>query len=535
MTPLLVALCLLVAGAPDMPRIAHVIEGGWSTESGPKAPTIQRDSNTVAIPWLVNAENIEYTRDGWFRKMPGAAVVNSTATGASDHVNGVFDYWLSGTSGAPNQQRMIYSGTAVYSESAGTLTARISGLTAGQRPWFEVVEDDLVIAFSGADVPRVWDQSSAASLGGTPPNFGFHVNHKTRLFAAGVATNQSRLYYSAANDHEDWTGGTAGSIDVYPDDGDVITGIQSHNNELVIFKGPYRGRIVRLTGSTPSDFALVPQIRGIGGVNQQSIIVAGGDLVFWSNLAIHSLAATDRFGDYAPAFLSDPISGYFTEQLNHSRFPFVWGINDQARGRALWTVSRAGATTHDAILVYDYRFQPPRFALWPAYAVASLAVVVDTSNEPRPWAGTYTGRVLRMNQTARNVAAAAYTGKVTWPYLAYGDATSEKTIQAGRVSIAPKGETSLTLGWQRDGATQQTQSVDQSCTATLGSSSDQFILDTSVLGGGRYIGRPVPQMEGTFQELQIEFSQGTADVDMEPHGFELDLEGAGLARAPLVG
>ena len=116
MTPLLVALCLLVAGAPDMPRIAHVIEGGWSTESGPKAPTIQRDSNTVAIPWLVNAENIEYTRDGWFRKMPGAAVVNSTATGASDHVNGVFDYWLSGTSGAPNQQRMIYSGTAVYCE-----------------------------------------------------------------------------------------------------------------------------------------------------------------------------------------------------------------------------------------------------------------------------------------------------------------------------------------------------------------------------------------------------------------------------------
>jgi len=318
----------------------------------------------------------------------------------------------------------------------------------------------------------------------------------------------------------------------------VITGLASHQNELIIFKGPNRGRIVRLTGSSPSDFALVPQFRGVGGVNQQSIINAGGDLVFWDNLAIHSLAATDRFGDYAPAFLSDPIAGYFTEQMNHSRFPFIWGINVQAKGYALWTFTRSGGTTNDAILLWDYRFTPARFALWPAYAAASLAMVVDTSNEPRPWAGTYTGRVMRMNQSARNIAGTAYSASMLWPYLAYGNASDEKTLQAGRVSVAPKGETTFTLGWQRDAATQQTQSVEQGGTSTLGASSDQFTLDNAtsgVLGGGRYIGRHVPQMEGTFQELQIQMSQGGLDVDFEPHGFELDLAGAGLARAPLAG
>jgi hypothetical protein len=185
--------------------------------------------------------------------------------------------------------------------------------------------------------------------------------------------------------------------------------------------------------------------------------------------------------------------------------------------------------------MWDYSFTPPRFALWPAYAVASLAMVVDTSNVPTPWAGTYTGRAMRMNQPGRNVAGTAYTGRATWPYLAYGAASDEKTIQAGRVSVSPKGETTFTLGWQRDGETQQTASIDQSGTETLGASSDQFILDTSTLGGGRYVGRHVPQMEGTFQELQIEMSQGGLDVDFEPHGFELDVEGAGLARAPLAG
>lgn len=521
-----------------MPTIQHTIEGGWSTEAGPKAPTLVRGEQLVSVPWLVTAENIVYLRDGWFQKMPGAANVNGTTTGATDTVGGVFDYWRSGTGGTPAQQRIVYAGTQVYRESSGTLTSIATGLVADARPWFEVMNDLLVIAFSGADVPRSWDQTTFQNLAGSPPNFAFHVNHKTRMFAAGVATNQSRLYYSIVDNPANWTGAGSGSIDVYPDDGDVITGLWSHQNELIILKGPNRGRIVRMTGSSPSDFVIVPQFRGVGGVSQQSIVNAGGDLLFWDNLGIHSFAATDRFGDYAPAFISDPIAGYFNEQMNHARFPSVWGVNYAQKGYVLWTFTRSGGATNDAILLWDYRFTPARFALWPAYAAASLAMVVDTSNEPTPWAGSYTGRVMRMNRQARNVAGTAYEADVLWPYLAYGSASDEKTIQAGRVSVAPKGETTFTLGYQRDGATQQTQSVNQGGTSTLGASNDQFTLDnpvSGVLGGGRFLGRHVPQMEGTFQELQIEMSQGTVDVDFEPHGFELDVSGAGLARAPLVG
>ena len=178
-----------------MPTVQHVIEGGWSTESGPKAPTLVRGEQTISVPWLVTAENIVYLRDGWFQKMPGAANVNGTTMGATDHVNGIFDYWRSGTSGSPTQQRVVYSGDEVFTESSGTMTSIISGLVAAQRPWFEVMNDLLVIAFSGTDVPRSWNQTTAATLAGSPPNFAFHVNHKTRMFAAGVATNQSRLYY----------------------------------------------------------------------------------------------------------------------------------------------------------------------------------------------------------------------------------------------------------------------------------------------------------------------------------------------------
>src|SRR3990167_2449288 len=151
-----------------MPIIQHVIEGGWSTEAGPKAPTIARAADMIAVPWLVTAENIVYLKDGWFAKMPGAANVNGTTMGATYHVNGIFDYFRSGTAGAPAQQRVVYSGDEVFTESSGTMTSIISGLVTAQRPWFEVMNDILIIAFSGADVPRTWDQTTAANLGGSP-------------------------------------------------------------------------------------------------------------------------------------------------------------------------------------------------------------------------------------------------------------------------------------------------------------------------------------------------------------------------------
>lgn len=530
---------------------AHEIDGGWNTEAGPSAPYRLRAQDaigipTVSVPWLVNARNIIYSRDGWPRKMPGASNVNGTATGATDVVMGLFDYWRSNTSGDPTQQRLLYSGTQYYRESGGTLTSIDTGNESGRMPWFEVMNDACVIATtSTVDVPSVWDQTTFANLGGSPPNFAFHSEHKGRMFAAGVVSNKSRLYYSAFGAHDDWTSATSGSIDVAPDDGDVITGLRSHKGELIIFKGPNRGAIYRLTGAIESGaagtaygsavFALVPFVRGIGATNNHSIILGpGGDLWFWDDGGIHSLTATDAFGDYAPSFLSAQIASYFTDQLNHNRFDFVQGVNFAGGGYALWTVTRAGSSTHDAILMLDYNFQPFRFALWTAYAVASLAMMRDASRLTIPWGGTYTGRAIRMNRSARNVAGTAYTGLFTLPYLGYSDPFMDKVAPKGRTSFAPKGDTTFTVAWTRDTRTQQTASISQGGAAALGDAVDNFLLDSDVLSGGGYT-PAFFDMGGSFKEIQLELSQGTNDVDMEVHGLALEVEFAGMGTTATVG
>ena len=523
-----------------MPTIVSLaIEGGWATDLGPSAPPQFKGQGPsgeliLSVPWLVDAENCVYELDGWPRKMPGASNVNGTATGASDHVMGIFDYWRAQTSGSPSQQRLLYSGTAMYRESGGALTAIKTGLEAAKMPWFEVMNDECVIATtSTVDVPMVYDQTTFANLGGSPPNFAFCVEHRGRMWAAGVDSAKYRLYYSASANHEDWTGAGSGSID-FPYQ---ISGLRSHKGELIVFMGPSSLAIDRLTGSAPTGadaFARVPFVRGIGSANHQSIILGPQDLWFWDDLGIHSLNATANYGDYTSDFLSAPIGTYFTDQLNHNRFDQIWGVNFVTAGYALWTVSRAGVSTHDAILMLDYRFRPLRFALWPAYAVASLAMVRDASRLTVPWAGTYTGRALRMNRPSRNLAASAYTYRTRTPYLPFGDAFMDKTLTNGRIGIAPKGATSATIGWQRDGKTQQTTTVDQSGTALLGDSSDNFALDTDVLAGGRYVPKFF-EMSGSFKELQLELTKGGTDEDFEPHGLALIFDDAGLGLVEPIG
>lgn len=514
------------------------IDGGYDTEQGPSAGFRQRADGLISIPWLLEAQNIVYLADGWFQKMPGASNVNASATGASDHVNGIFDYWRSGTGTAPSQQRILYAGTALYSESGGTLTAIKTGLEAQKMPCFAVMNDTLVIATtSSVDVPMTWDQTTFANLGGSPPAFKVFLEHKQRGWGFGVDALKSRAYYTVLGNQADWTGAGSGSIDVTPNDGDVLTGARSHNNELIFFKGPNTGSIQRLTGSSPTGtdaFALDPFIRGVGSTNHQGILEVAGDLVFPDDNGLHSLSTTAAFADYTPEFLSVPIATDWVKQLNHDRFPFIWGANFRAQSQMLWTVSRAGATTHDMILGLDYRFKPARFFRWPAYAVASLAMVRDTSRETVPWAGTYTGRAMRMNRAARDLAGTAYTARVLLPYLSFGSTFVDKGAMKADVGFAPKGETTFVVGWQRDGQTQQTHSVTQAGTASLGASSDQFLLDSDVLAGGRYL-HEIFDLGGEFKELQLEVTQGGLDEDVEVHSFGLQLAGAGVGEAQVLG
>jgi hypothetical protein len=392
--------------------------------------------------------------------------------------------------------------------------------------------DDLLIISSdaSADVPRSWDQTTAQNLAGTPPRFSFCTAHKNRAWAAGNYAVPSRLYYSANVNPEDWVGAGSGSIDIDPDDGDMITGIISHKNDLWVFKGPNRGSIHRITGSSPTGddaFARMPFVYGLGAAWHNSIFRFADDIGFVSQFgSVHSLSSTAAFGDFFEASLSRPINiGWIRDHLNYNRLRNIWAATDPLSGLVYFTASWDASSTNNKVLVMDFRGAPNniRWSKIPSYAAASLGTFVDTNGLRRVLAGGNDGFVRRLNIVERSIdGSTGLAYKVKTPFMNYGDPGTMKTPEWGSIGIAPKGNFDFTFGWQRDGAAQQTLTVTQGGGDVLApSASNQFTLDVSTLGGSQYVDRfhQFNEQGGEFRSIQFELRDSANYQDLECHSI----------------
>ena len=520
--------------------VRHQFGGGWATDFGPAVDVSPNEEGKVIIPFLTEAENVLFELDGGPHKVGGTTRVNSSALESGANVMGVYDYWKQGVSGAPSRRRICHVGAKVLADNDdGNFATELStGFEIGKIPSYATFDDILIYSSdSTTDVPRSWDQSTAQNLAGSPPNFAFSAEHRNRLWAAGDALKPSRLYYSANVDPEDWIGAGSGSIDISPDDGDIITGIVSHKNELWVFKGPNKGSIHRITGSAPTGgdgFARTTFVKGIGAAWHNTIFHFSNDIGFVSQFgSVHSLAATANFGDFSEAALSRPINIEIRERLNYNKLREIQAATDQLRGVVYITAAWDGSLNNNNVLAMDYRSAPDliRWSRIPAYEFASISTFVDTNGVRRVLGGDNAGFVRRLNIVDRSLdTVTAITAKVTTPHLNYGLPILEKTLEQGSVGIQPKGSFDFTFGWVRDDNAQQTLVLSQGGGDVLApATSNVFTLGTSLLSGARFfdVFHEFGEEGGNFRSVAYEFLQSGLNQDFELHSFTVSVTPSG--------
>ena len=508
-----------------MAVIRHFFSGGWASDLGPTTDVSPDQAGKVSIPFLWDAENVFFELDGGPHKIGGTEKLNSVAVASGAAIRGCYDYWKQGVGGTPARRKVIHAGTVILADNDDNTFANIfTGLESDAIPSYATFDDFLIISSSSnSDVPKSWDQSTAQDLGGTPPNFAFSVAHKNRMFAAGVDANPSTLYYSVSEDPEDWIGAGSGTIQIDPNDGDRITGIASHKDDLWVFKGPYKGSIHRITGSSTADFARIPFITGLGAAWHNSIFKFGDDLGFVSQFGtIHSLRATDAYGDFNEAALSRIIQTWIKDHLNYNRLKNIWATNNPLDGWVMFSISIDASSTNNAILLMDYRFNPIRWSYIPAYDAESMALFTDTNNLDRIFLGGTDGFLRRSNTVTRSLdGTTSINYKVTTPHLTYGNPMMMKTIERASVGIKPKGEYDGTFLWERDDETQQSQTFSQSGGDVLApADANEFTLGTSRLGGARFIDRYMELEEGgEFRSISYQMTNNGVSEDLEVHSF----------------
>lgn len=508
--------------AKDTP-IRHVFDGGWATDFGTIAHVDVGPE--IRLPFLLRADNLFYTLQGGTRKAGGTSKYNATALESGEEIRGMFEFVRLGSSGSATRKRVVYAGTKILKDdNDAAFTSIFTGLADNTVPNFNVFEDVLILASdSTSDVPRKWDQTTAAVLGGSPPVFSFSVNHVNRVWAAGDFANPSRLYFSSLLNAEEWNGvGDSGSIDIDPSDGDMITGIIPFRGELVVFKGPNKGSIHRISGRTPATFARDTMTNEVGTVWQNLVFPFGNDVAFVDPYGqIRSLLVTDRYGDLETATLSRPLSTWIIEHVNVSALRKGWAAVDNARGYALITLPVDGSTTPNLVVLMDFRFQNGmRFAKWDAFNGYSVARMSDPADDDRPilYLGGRDGFIRKTQQATRaidtNTAIPMY---LRTPVLHYNSQNRLKTLQ--HFGLGLRQRTSLTLTFTlRKGATTNTNVVDLAANGfTLGTGSpNPFVLGTSTLAGDEYITYWSDTVgSGQFREVSYEISSLAVNEDIE--------------------
>lgn len=509
----------------------HTFEGGLSTERGAPAEVEIGADGRIGMPFLLRAENIEYLLNGAVKKIKGLAKYNGTTLESGEQVRGMFEYVRQGTGGSPTRKKVCYVGTKVKKDdNDGTFTDIFTGRVNDSVPCFTVFEDVLIMSTDANEAPIKWDQTTATTLGGSPPNFAFSVGHANRLFAAGAFAFPSRLYYSSLLNAEEWGGtGNSGVIDVDPDDGDVITGLAVYRGQLLVFKGPNFGSIHRISGLTPDTFAREKIIPGVGAVWHNLIFPFGNDIGFVApDGTIRTVVASDRFGDFEEGALSRDISQLIEERTNFDVLKRGWAATDSAKGIVAFTLPWDSSTQPNVTLVMDFRFDRPRFAIWSAVQAWSVARMTDPSLNDRRilYFGGNDGFLRKSQQSTHSIdGSTAISAYARTPFFFYGSAHRVKTLQALGLGISPRGEYTASIGFRRESGDSQVDVIQGGGDVLGEADENEFTLDTSTLAGDQYRTRWVEVVEsGQFREISYEISNVNLNEDIEVHAIHAVIE-----------
>jgi hypothetical protein len=463
------------------------------------------------------ATNMEYEQHGGRFKRGGTIRYNANAitlSGTAATISAMADFWRFGTTLTATQQFVVSAATqsagAIYSgDAAGVLTLRKAPWgAAGRRNSIQIAQG-LAVLSDGVDTAQIWDQTTMSTISLCFPVFSACKYHLRRLFYYGVsgsATASSSVGYTAAGNIRDATGSDAGAFIFDEDDGDRVVGVSEPWRErLLIFKGPTRGSVHQIGGTSPVTFTKGVVFRQAAPcVANAGIITTSNDIFWMSRYGMHSLQATQKYGDTEEAYISFPVQNQFNE-LNTARLDQSVGFYNPIRNIIGWAAPNGTSIVNNTVFVYHYLLNFWSIWTFTDFDAASFMLALDPlagSQKPRLFIGDYAGVIHAGDQTVKSDGAAPYTDTTTTPpiFVFQGkDALTEAVFSGVTTFVRPTGAT-CSLAVIQDGRTTH-YSVDLSNTAV------------------NYVETPLDGDRS--RSIQLEWKQDQAGQDMHLLGFAI--------------
>jgi len=251
------------------------------------------------------------------------------------------------------------------------------------------------------------------------------------MFYAGMSNAISTIQYSGPFTEDDFdTGGGTILVDT------TIVGLKVFREDLFIFG---EDRIYKLSGSTSSDFSIVPVTRKIGCVDGKSIQELGGDLIYLAPDGLRTIAGTERIGDVELGTVSkqiqDRIGDIGTDNITSTV------IRNKSQYRLFYPTTSEAETNADGIIAV-LKTNPETGTLGFEYAdikgiKPSCTDSFFISNTETTIHGGYDGYVYKQESGGSFTRAGStytITGFYRSPDMSLGDPGIRKTMQRALVN-----------------------------------------------------------------------------------------------------
>ena len=325
----------------------------------------------------------------------------------------------------------LHAANTVISES---WTERDTGRSAAAKYKFERFNfdgSDKFIIVDQDNVPTVFNTSMAATdVSASSVTGAKHVAaFKNHMFYSGMSSTPQEVVFSVPFDEDNFTSGDgAGSIKV----DDTIVGLKVFREDLFIF---CENRIFKISGTSSTNFAVVPVTRNIGCVNGDTIQEFAGDLIFLGPDGLRTIAGTARIGDVELGTISSNVQSLFRDNLNDSGAFTSLVIPDKTQYRIFFS-KEGGAEKGTIGVICVLKGQTFEFSQIKGIKPACTDSVVESGNVI-PIHGSFDGFVHRQDQ-GNTFNGTLVEAKYRSPDLTFGDPGIRKHMQRVNINYAPE-------------------------------------------------------------------------------------------------
>ena len=405
-------------------------------------------------------------------------------------------------------------------------TVRDTGRTSASKYAFERFNfdgNDKIIVTDGTNDPTVFNTSFTATdvTESTVEGSKYLAAFKGHMFYAGKSTTPQTLVFSQPFDEDAFNSGSgAGSIKV----DDTITGLKTFRDALFIF---CENRIFKLTGSTLSDFAIVPVTRNIGCINGDTIQEFAGDLIFLGPDGLRTVAGTARIGDVELGTISVNVQSIFDENLINSSLFESAVIPNKTQYRIYFSKDGQGENVTKGVICV-MKGQNFEFSELRGIKPSATDTFVEAGNVIVLHGG-YDGYIHRQEK-GDDFNGTTILGKYRSPDLTFGDAGIRKHMQRVILNYKPEGSIDADLFVRYDyedknSARPAAYALDSSDVAALYGSATYGAGSASF---GTYGGTSEPlirqPVEGSGFAVALRINDGGSTPPYSLKGFQLEYQ-----------